>query len=254
MELPRTIDAVVIGAGQAGLIMSRLLQEAGREHVVVERRETLGGGWQDRWDGFQVVSPNFVSRLPGFPYEGSDPDGFMTRDEIADRTRRYADVIGAPVVLGVDVTRLGANGRDGRRFHLETSAGPVDADSVVSATGGFHVPRIPNAASGIARDIAQLHAHHYRNPDQLPPGGRIRSDGGPARRGASRGGARGRAVDRALWTRPSALSRPRHLLVARRPRRARPGLRDDAADSWPAPRSACSLRRQPARLGASRRA
>jgi putative flavoprotein involved in K+ transport len=171
MELPRTIDAVVIGAGQAGLIMSRLLQEAGREHVVVERRETLGGGWQDRWDGFQVVSPNFVSRLPGFPYEGSDPDGFMTRDEIADRTRRYADVIGAPVVLGVDVTRLGANGRDGRRFHLETSAGPVDADSVVSATGGFHVPRIPNAASGIARDIAQLHAHHYRNPDQLPPGG-----------------------------------------------------------------------------------
>jgi putative flavoprotein involved in K+ transport len=171
MELPRTIDTVVIGAGQAGLIMSRLLQEAGREHIVVERRETLGGGWQDRWDGFQVVSPNFVSRLPGFPYEGSDPDGFMTRDEIADRTRRYAAVIGAPVVLGADVTRLGANGRDGRRFHVETSAGPVDADSVVSATGAFHVPRIPSAASGIATDITQLHAHHYRNPDQLPPGG-----------------------------------------------------------------------------------
>jgi putative flavoprotein involved in K+ transport len=95
MELPRSIDTVVVGAGQAGLVMSRLLQDAGRDHVVVERRETLGGGWQDRWDGFQVVSPNFVSGLPGFPYEGPDPDGFMTRDEIIGRMRSYADVIGA---------------------------------------------------------------------------------------------------------------------------------------------------------------
>jgi putative flavoprotein involved in K+ transport len=170
VELPRTIDTVVIGAGHAGLVMSRELQAAGREHVVLERRETLGGGWQDRWDGFQVVSPNFVSRLPGFPYDGGDPDGFMTRDEIVDRTRRYADVIGAPVILGVEVRRLGVDG-GGRRFHLETTAGPVDTDSVVSATGAFHVPRIPSAASGISGDVTQLHAHHYRNPDQLPPGG-----------------------------------------------------------------------------------
>ena len=170
MELPRTIDTVVIGAGHAGLVMSRELQAAGREHVVVERRETLGGGWQDRWDGFQVVSPNFVSRLPDFPYDGTDPDGFMTRDDIVDRTRRYADVIGAPVVRGVDVRRLAVDG-GGRRFRLETTDGPIDVDSVVCATGAFHVPRIPSAASGISEDITQLHAHHYQNPDQLPPGG-----------------------------------------------------------------------------------
>ena len=171
MELPRSTDTVVIGAGHAGLIMSRLLQDAGRDHVVLERRETLGGGWQDRWDGFQVVSPNFVSRLPGFPYDGEDPDGFMTRDEIVGRTRRYAEVIGAPVVTGVEVTRLGTDGAGGRRFHLETTAGPVETDSVVSATGAFHVPRIPDAAAGIASDVTQLHAHDYRNPDQLPAGG-----------------------------------------------------------------------------------
>jgi putative flavoprotein involved in K+ transport len=170
MELPRSIDTVVIGAGHAGLVMSRELQAAGRNHVVLERRETLGGGWQDRWDGFQVVSPNFVSRLPDFPYDGADPDGFMTREEIVGRTRRYAEVIGAPVVTGVEVTRLGIDG-GARRLHLETSAGPIDTDSVVSATGAFHVPRIPSAASGISDDIAQLHAHRYRHPDQLPAGG-----------------------------------------------------------------------------------
>jgi putative flavoprotein involved in K+ transport len=171
MELPRAIDTVVIGAGHAGLVMSNRLQDAGREHVVLERRETLGGGWQDRWDGFQLVSPNFVSRLPGFPYDGDDPDGFMTRDEIVGRTRRYAEVIGAPVVLGAEVTRLGVDGGGGRRFHLETTAGPVDADSVVSATGAFHVPRIPSGAAAISPDVTQMHAHHYRHPDQLPPGG-----------------------------------------------------------------------------------
>ena len=171
MELPRSIDTVVIGAGHSGLIMSHELQQAGRDHVVVDRRETLGGGWQDRWDAFELVTPNFVTRLPGFPYDGSDPNGFMTRDEIAARTRRYADVIGAPVVPGVDVTKLRRDGGSGRRFHLETTAGPVDADSVVCATGAFHVPRIPSAAAGIASDITQVHSHHYRSPEQLPSGG-----------------------------------------------------------------------------------
>ena len=64
MELPRSIDTAVVGAGQAGLIMSRLLTAAGREHVVLERRESLGGGWQDRWDAFRLVSPNFLASLP----------------------------------------------------------------------------------------------------------------------------------------------------------------------------------------------
>ena len=96
MELPRSIDTVVVGAGQAGLIMSRLLTAAGREHVVLERRESLGGGWQDRWDAFQLVSPNFIASLPDYPYDGPEPDGYMTRDEMVGRIRAYADVVGAP--------------------------------------------------------------------------------------------------------------------------------------------------------------
>ena len=111
MELPGSIDTAVVGAGQAGLIMSRLLTSAGREHVVLERRETLGGGWQDRWDAFRLVSPNFLAALlPDFPDDGADPDGFMTRDEMVGRMRAYADVVGAPVVSGTEVRRLALNG------------------------------------------------------------------------------------------------------------------------------------------------
>jgi putative flavoprotein involved in K+ transport len=169
-DLPESIHTVVVGAGQAGLIMSRLLHQAGREHVVLERRNTLGGGWQDRWDAFRLVSPNFVTALPDFPYEGADPDAFMTRDEIAARTAKYASVLGAPVVLGADVQRLTqGDGRAGG-FDLETARGTVHAREVVVATGAFHRPKIP-ATTAFGPRIHQVHAHDYRNPDDLPPGG-----------------------------------------------------------------------------------
>jgi putative flavoprotein involved in K+ transport len=169
--LPRSIDTVVIGAGQAGLIASWHLQRAGRDHIVLERRETLGGGWQDRWDEFVLVGPNWTTGLPGFPYEDGDPDGFMSRDAVAARMRRYAEVIDAPVQSSTEVSRLTTDGAGGRRFHLETSQGPVDTDAVVVATGAFHKPRIPGGGAGFSSRITQLHAHHYRNAEQLPPGG-----------------------------------------------------------------------------------
>jgi putative flavoprotein involved in K+ transport len=170
-DLPNSTHTVVIGAGHAGLLMSRLLRQAGREHVVLERRSTLGGGWQDRWDAFQLVTPNFLTDLPGYPYDAGDPDGFMTRDEIAARTARYAEVIDAPVVLGTEVRRVGLDedGPGAARFTVETSGGAIHAVDVVGATGAFHTPRIPE--NGLAASITQIHAHHYRNPDPLPPGG-----------------------------------------------------------------------------------
>ena len=171
VDLPRSIDTVVIGAGHGGLLMSWHLQQAGRDHVVLERRQTLGGGWQDRWDGFLLVSPNWMSELPGYPYDGDDPDGYMPRDAIAARVRAYADVISAPVVRPASVTRVASAPRGERRFRVTTSRGPVDADAVIMATGAFHEPRIPEAAAGFASRIDQVHAHHYRSPDTLAPGG-----------------------------------------------------------------------------------
>jgi putative flavoprotein involved in K+ transport len=170
-ELPRSIETVVIGAGQAGLIMSWHLQAAGRPLVVLDRRETLGGGWQDRWDNFVLVGPNWTTGLPGFPYDDPDPDGFMPRDAVAARMRRYAEVIGAPVVRAAAVQHLSVDGAAGRRFHLDTSQGPVDADQVIVATGAFHRPKVPPVAIGLSPRLTQVHSHDYRNASQLPAGG-----------------------------------------------------------------------------------
>jgi len=169
VDLPSSTHTVVVGAGQSGLIMSSHLREAGREHLVLDRRDELGGGWRDRWDAFQLVSPNFVTDLPGFPYDGPDPDGFMSRDEIAGRVAAFAAAIDAPVFLGTNVTRLAFDPSSPGRFHVETNRGAVLAEEVVVATGAFHTPRIPETDLDPATH--QLHAHDYRNEAQLPPGG-----------------------------------------------------------------------------------
>jgi putative flavoprotein involved in K+ transport len=169
MGLPARVHTVVIGAGHSGLAMSRLLGEAGRDHVVLERRPSLGGGWQDRWDSFRLVTPNWTTSLPGFPYEGPDADDYMSRDRIAARVARYADVIDAPVHVDTGVDRLTA--RSGGGFTLDTTGGTVEAREVVVATGSFHASHTPELSAAMPRRLVQLHSHHYRRADQLPPGG-----------------------------------------------------------------------------------
>jgi putative flavoprotein involved in K+ transport len=172
----RSVETVIVGAGQAGLVMSGLLSEAGREHVVVERRATLGGGWQDRWDAFRLVGPNWTVSMPGLDYAGAEPDGFMPRDELIAHFRSYAAAIAAPVELDTAVQRLAAvdagdrGGGRAARFRLTTSRGTIDARDVIVASGPFQAPHIPAAASGFAPSITQVHAHHYRRPEDLPPG------------------------------------------------------------------------------------
>jgi putative flavoprotein involved in K+ transport len=165
--MPRSVETAIVGAGQAGLAMSWYLGRAGREHVLLERRELLGGGWRDRWDEFQLVSPNWSTSLPGFPYDGGAPDEFMSRDEIAGRIARYADAIDAPVLPGTAVERLSAS--DGG-FLLQTNRGPLAARSVIVATGGFQYPKLPALAAAVPSRITRLHSHDYRRESALPPG------------------------------------------------------------------------------------
>jgi putative flavoprotein involved in K+ transport len=167
-DLPSSVDVLVVGAGHAGLVLSGLLGEAGREHVVVDRRDRPGGGWRDRWDSFRLVTPNWTASFPGWAYDGPDPDGFMTRDEITARVERYAEVVAAPIVLGAGVRRLVP--LEGGGFSATTSRGSVTARQVVVATGSYHRPRLPAVAARVTDRVVQLHAHDYRNEAQLPDG------------------------------------------------------------------------------------
>ncbi len=161
------VDTLVIGAGQAGLATSYWLTQAGVDHLVVERRDCLGGGWHDRWDSFCLVAPNFTIRLPGMPYSGPDPDGFMRRDEVMNYLQEYAASFAAPVRLCTTVNRLAAsNGR----FEAHCDGTTFLARNVVLATGPYQRPRVPAASRLLPGHIQQLHSHDYRRPGQLADG------------------------------------------------------------------------------------
>src|SRR6266702_4167711 len=157
----------VIGGGQAGLSMSYYLQWRGIEHIVLEA-ERAGHEWLDRrWDTFCLVTPNWQCQLPGFPYQGPDPDGFMARDEIAAYLDAYLRSYGFPLKEHTRATRLR---RAGGLFHLDTTAGQCTAGQVVLATGPYQVPRTPRLAERVPEGVTQLHSAAYRGPEQLPPG------------------------------------------------------------------------------------
>ena len=151
-------ETVVIGAGQAGLAVSHELQRRGVEHVVLERGK-VGQRWRTRWESFCLVTPNWTVRLPGAPYEGDDPDGYMPRDAIVDHLERWSERLGAPVHEGVEVYELAREPRGG--FRLDTSDGELLAGTVVLCTGAYQRPhrgdlqrRVPAAAPHPARGRA----------------------------------------------------------------------------------------------------
>jgi putative flavoprotein involved in K+ transport len=165
----RHVQVAVVGGGQAGLAISWYLTHDGIDHVVVER-DTIAGDWRDRrWHNFTLVTPNWQCRLPGYPYDGPDPDGFMTRDETHAWVRAYADTFGAPVVEHTSVTRV-RELEDGG-FEVATSAGTLTADQVVIATGGYHVPVLPALSANVPASVVQVHSADYRSADALPEGG-----------------------------------------------------------------------------------
>ncbi|WP_410791057.1 MSMEG_0569 family flavin-dependent oxidoreductase [Kribbella sp. C-35] len=155
-------SVVVVGGGQAGLATSWHLVRAGVDHVVLEA-DRAGSEWRNRrWDSFCLVTPNWQCSLPGFPYDGPAPDGFMVRDEIVGYLEDYTRSYDVPLVEGVRATQLDSG------FRIATTAGTISADQVVVATGPYQRPRIPRLAERLP--VVQLHSSAYKNPDQLPDG------------------------------------------------------------------------------------
>jgi putative flavoprotein involved in K+ transport len=160
------VDVAVVGGGQAGLALSHELTVREVEHVVLERGR-VAQTWRDRWDSFCLVTPNWSVRLPGHPYDGPDPDGYLPRDRLVEFLLAYADAVRAPVREGVEVTRIR---RDDLGFDLDTSEGALRAAQVVLATGAYQRPYLPSGADGISHRVAVLTIDGYTNEGALPPG------------------------------------------------------------------------------------
>jgi putative flavoprotein involved in K+ transport len=161
------IEVLVVGAGQAGVAMSEHLAARGIAHLVLERARIAERWRSERWDSLVANGPAWHDRFPGLEFD-IDPDGFATKEQVAEYFSAYAEKFDAPIRCGVEVQSVRKNiGRAG--FRVETSDGTLEARYVVAATGAFQKPVIPPL---VPQDsgIHQLHSSSYRNPEQLPPG------------------------------------------------------------------------------------
>jgi putative flavoprotein involved in K+ transport len=151
------VSLVVIGGGQAGLAVSSQLLSLGVEHVVLER-DRVAETWRRRWDSFHLVTPNWTLSLPGAPYDGDDPEGFVARDEIVAYLERYA--AGLPVRTGVAVNSV--EPADGAGFLLRTSDGDLSAEAVIICTGAYQRPHRPTFGGRFPPEVTVLDAEGCR--------------------------------------------------------------------------------------------
>jgi putative flavoprotein involved in K+ transport len=159
---------IIIGGGQAGLSVSYCLKQRGIDHIIFEKH-SIGHEWRSRrWDSFCLVTPNWQCQLPGYPYPGNDPDGFMARAEIVKYLQGYAASFNPPIKDGVTVNKVSQT--ETGLYAVSTSIGEYTADRVVIAVSGYHQPKIPRLAERLPSSIHQLHSSAYKNPASLPEG------------------------------------------------------------------------------------
>lgn len=166
-ELPRTTTVTIIGAGQAGLAMSRCLTDRSIDHVMLDRGDVAQSWRTERWDSLRLLTPNWMTRLPGFQYSGADPDGYMAAAEVTEFLDSYRRSFDAPVVSNTDVQLVT---RSDTEYSVITDRGHLRCKAVVVATGACSTPKIPAISAELPLHIEQLAPIEYRNPDQLADG------------------------------------------------------------------------------------
>jgi putative flavoprotein involved in K+ transport len=201
-----SMPTVIIGGGQAGLVMGYHLQKVGEQFLILDAQPRIGDSWRNRWDSLRLFSTPRYSSLPGWPMRLST---WPTHIEMGDYLEDYARHFDLPVRSGVRVNRLS---RTESGFRLETSHGVLRAERVVIATGGYQTPVVPDFAAELTPRIRQLHSDAYRNPEPYLSW------------------ARETREQRLLWRRSGPVTR--HGCLAGTLEKFRSGLRAVGLGSW----------------------
>jgi putative flavoprotein involved in K+ transport len=168
--MKKYVETIVVGGGQAGLAVSYYLSKQNRPHIVLEQAPGPGSVWQNhRWDSFTLNTPNWQSVLPGAEVPGTNPDGFISREEIVEYFENYVSRFQLPVIYEVRVASVQPMS-SGLGYLVKTSIGCFEAANVVIATGLFQTPKMPAFNKDFPPEIKQIHSDEYRNPQSLPDG------------------------------------------------------------------------------------
>jgi putative flavoprotein involved in K+ transport len=166
---PERVDTVVVGGGQCGLAVGYYLTEQAGSFVILDENQATGDGWRRRYDSLRLYTPARLDGLPGMQFPGS-PWAFPTGHEMADYLATYAEELQLPIRHGVHVNSVRRSPRDPEAYLVTGPGCSYEASNVVLATGGQHLPHVPDFAGELDPDIRQLHSSDYRNQSQLRDG------------------------------------------------------------------------------------
>jgi len=161
------VDTLIVGGGQGGLSTSYYLKQQGRQHIVLEKSDQVAPAWRGRWDSFTLITPNWMTRLPGAVYQDDHPDGFLLRDDVVAYFEEYVAHFDLPLQYGYTVTSVEAIESG---YLVRTDKEDFEATNVVMATGLFQQAKMPSFSADLSPEIRQLHSSEYRNPGELPAG------------------------------------------------------------------------------------
>ena len=166
-RINKQIDTIIVGGGQGGLSISYYLAQKGRDHIIFEQADQAAEVWRNRWDSFTLITPNWMTRLPGAEYNGEAPDNFMPREEIVSYFEDYIKMFDLPINYETRVTSIKPN-KTG--YQVITDTAEFEATNVVIAAGLHQQPKIPTFSTKLSSKIHQIHTSEYRNPNDLPSG------------------------------------------------------------------------------------
>lgn len=162
-------DAIVVGAGQAGIAVSCHLKRLGIDHLLLDRGHP-GETWRtQRWDSFVLNTPNSLNRLPCGSMNPGNPNEFPSKYEVVDFFESQVLEQRLPFVQNTEVSGVRRSAVNGH-FEIETFEAVLHASNVVVASGALNIPKLPTVAAYCPAEILSLHSSEYKKAEQLPEG------------------------------------------------------------------------------------
>jgi cation diffusion facilitator CzcD-associated flavoprotein CzcO len=153
-------DAIIVGAGPAGLACAATMRAAGLDATVVEKADNVGSAWRRHYDRLHLHTDRGHSALPGLPMPRSYP-AYPSRAQMVAYLESYAERFEIKPVFDTEVVRLR---RDATHWRADTASDSIAAPIVIVATGLAQAPYRPSWPGLEAYCGAILHSSEYRNP------------------------------------------------------------------------------------------
>lgn len=161
MSDQKTYDLIIIGGGQSALACGYYLRRTNLDYIILDSQKECGGAWQQGWDFLTLFSPAQHSSLPGWMMPKSQNE-FPTRDEVIDYVCQYEKRYKLPVKRPFEVKNVE---KESDNFKITTDKATFYSKTIISATGTWNKPFIPDVPGKENFQGQQLHSAHYKNPE-----------------------------------------------------------------------------------------